>query len=231
MLYKITYNSWLPLDCALVKENKKIPPATVKRLPLYLQCLDQIDSDSIGISSKNLASLAKVNDAQVRRDLSYLGTLGTRGVGYDIKTLRNQLQLELGLVEGWSAVIVGVGNLGSALAHYGGFKDKGFGVVGLFDDDPKKINSQVAGLVVTPLNKMEEYCKKYNVAIGIIATPGEYAQGVADQLINCGVRSILNFAPVLLKNVKDVQIRSVDLSQELQILSYYLDRPILKAVD
>tara|TARA_E500000331_G_scaffold249174_1_gene239596 strand:- start:2642 stop:3286 length:645 start_codon:yes stop_codon:yes gene_type:complete len=214
-----------------VKENRKIPPATVKRLPLYLQCLDQIDSDSIGISSKNLADLAKVNDAQVRRDLSYLGTLGTRGVGYDIKTLRNQLQLELGLVEGWSAVIVGVGNLGSALAHYGGFKDKGFGVVGLFDDDPKKINSQVAGLVVTPLNKMEEYCKKYNVAIGIIATPGEYAQGVADQLIECGVRSILNFAPVLLKNVKDVQIRSVDLSQELQILSYYLDRPILKAVD
>ena len=221
----------MPLDCALVKENRKIPPATVKRLPLYLQCLDQIDSDSIGISSKNLADLAKVNDAQVRRDLSYLGTLGTRGVGYDIKTLRNQLQLELGLVEGWSAVIVGVGNLGSALAHYGGFKDKGFGVVGLFDDDPKKINSQVAGLVVTPRNKMEEYCKKYNVAIGIIATPGEYAQGVADQLIDCGVRSILNFAPVLLKNVKDVQIRSVDLSQELQILSYYLDRPILKAVD
>ena len=221
----------MPLDCALVKENRKIPPATVKRLPLYLQCLDQIDSDSIGISSKNLADLAKVNDAQVRRDLSYLGTLGTRGVGYDIKTLKNQLQLELGLVEGWSAVIVGVGNLGSALAHYGGFKDKGFGVVGLFDDDPKKINSQVAGLVVTPLSKMEEYCKKYNVAIGIIATPGEYAQGVADQLIDCGVRSILNFAPVLLKNVKDVQIRSVDLSQELQILSYYLDRPILKAVD
>ncbi len=230
-MYKITYNFNLPLDCALVKENRKIPPATVKRLPLYLQCLDQIDSDSIGISSKNLADLAKVNDAQVRRDLSYLGTLGTRGVGYDIKTLRNQLQLELGLVEGWSAVIVGVGNLGSALAHYGGFKDKGFGVVGLFDDDPKKINSQVAGLVVTPLSKMEEYCKKYNVAIGIIATPGEYAQGVADQLIDCGVRSILNFAPVLLKNVKDVQIRSVDLSQELQILSYYLDRPILKAVD
>ena len=214
-----------------MKENKKIPPATVKRLPLYLQCLDQVDNDSVGISSRNLAELAKVNDAQVRRDLSYLGSLGTRGVGYDIKTLRNQIQLELGLVEGWRAIIVGVGNLGSALAHYGGFKDKGFGVVGLFDDDPKKINSQVAGLVVTPLSKMEEYCKKYNVAIGIIATPGEYAQGVADQLIDCGVRSILNFAPVLLKNIKNVQIRSVDLSQELQILSYYLDRPILKAVD
>ena len=214
-----------------MKEKQKIPPATVKRLPLYLQCLDQVDNDSVGISSRNLAELAKVNDAQVRRDLSYLGSLGTRGVGYDIKTLRNQIQLELGLVEGWSAIIVGVGNLGSALAHYGGFKDKGFGVVGLFDDDPKKINNQVAGLVVTPLSKMKEYCKKYNVAIGIIATPGEYAQGVADQLIDCGVRSILNFAPVLLKNIKNVQIRSVDLSQELQILSYYLDRPILKAVD
>ncbi len=121
--------------------------------------------------------------------------------------------------------------MGSALAHYGGFKDKGFGVVGLFDDDSKKINSQVAGLVVKPLSDLQDYCNKFNVAIGIIATPGEFAQGVADELINCGVRSILNFAPVLLKNAKDVQIRSVDLSQELQILSYYLDRPILKAVD
>ena len=214
-----------------MKENKKIPPATVKRLPLYLQCLDQISDDEIGISSSKLAELAKVNDAQVRRDLSYLGTLGTRGVGYDISTLRNQLQLELGLVEGWSAVIVGIGNLGSALAHYGGFREKGFGIVGLFDDDPKKINSQVAGLVIKPLSDLEKYCEKYNVAIGIIATPGEYAQSVADKLIGCGVRSILNFAPVLLKNVPNVQIRSVDLSQELQILSYYLDRPILKAVD
>ena len=214
-----------------MKENKKIPPATVKRLPLYLQCLDQVSGDDIGISSSKLAELAKVNDAQVRRDLSYLGTLGTRGVGYDISTLRNQLQLELGLVEGWSAVIVGIGNLGSALAHYGGFREKGFGIVGLFDDDPKKINSQVAGLVIKPLKDLEKYCEKFNVAIGIIATPGEYAQGVADQLTGCGVRSILNFAPVLLKNVPDVQIRSVDLSQELQILSYYLDRPVLKAVD
>ena len=214
-----------------MKENKRIPPATVKRLPLYLQCLEQINPDEIGVSSKKLAELTKLNDAQVRRDLSYLGTLGTRGVGYDIATLRNQLQLELGLVEGWSAVIVGVGNLGSALAHYGGFRDKGFGVVGLFDDDPKKINKQVAGLVVKPLIDLSKDCEKFNVAIGIIATPSQYAQAVADELINCGVRSILNFAPVLLKNVPDVQIRSVDLSQELQILSYYLDRPVLKAVD
>ena len=213
-----------------MKNNNKIPPATVKRLPIYLQCLELIDDKTIGISSKKLAELAKVNDAQVRRDLSYLGTLGTRGVGYEVSTLRNQLQLELGLVEGWSAVIVGVGNLGSALAHYGGFQERGFGVVGLFDDDPKKINKQIAGLVVKPISEIQNTCEKYNVAIGIIATPGKVAQEIADKLIECNIKSILNFAPVLLKNTTDVQIRSVDLSQELQILSYYLDRPVLKAV-
>ena len=126
--------------------------------------------------------------------------------------------------------IVGVGNLGSALAHYGGFQERGFGVVGLFDDDPKKINKQIAGLVVKPTSDIESVCEKYNVAIGIIATPGKVAQEIADQLVDCGVKSILNFAPVLLKNIPDVQIRSVDLSQELQILSYYLERPVLKAV-
>src|SRR5210317_1051316 len=103
-----------------------------------------MSDEDIGISSNKLAELAKVNDAQVRRDLSYLGTLGTRGVGYDISTLRNQIQLELGLVEGWSAVIVGIGNLGSALAHYGGFREKGFGIVALFDDDPKKTNCRIS---------------------------------------------------------------------------------------
>ena len=103
-------------------------------------------------------------------------------------------------------------------------------ILALFDDDPKKINKQIAGSIVKPTSELKEVCDKYKVAIGIISTPGEYAQSVADQLINSGVRSILNFAPVLLKNIPDVQIRSVDLSQELQILSYYLDRPILKAV-
>ena len=121
----------------------------------------------IGISSKNLAGLAKVNDAQVRRDLSYLGTLGTRGVGYDVSTLRNQTQLELGLVEGWSAVIIGVGNLGSALAHYGGFKERGFGVVALFDDDPKK-----SGVKKDEIYSFFEYClSKGNNPIGIMTIP------------------------------------------------------------
>lgn len=211
-----------------MKNNTNIPPATVQRLPLYLQCLDQIDTNSVGISSKKIAEIAKVNDAQVRRDLSYLGTLGTRGVGYDVITLRKQLELELGLVDGLSAIIVGIGNLGSALAEYGGFKEKGFKIVGLFDEDTKKLNKQIAGLTVNPLSKMKDVCDKYNVAIGIIATPEEVAEEIAHKLMDSGIKSILNFAPAMLKNKPGIQIRSVDLSQELQILSYYLDRKPLK---
>ena len=211
-----------------MKNNTNIPPATVQRLPLYLQCLDQIDTNSVGISSKKIAEIAKVNDAQVRRDLSYLGTLGTRGVGYDVITLRKQLELELGLVDGLSAIIIGIGNLGSALAEYGGFKEKGFKIVGLFDEDPKKLNKQIAGLTVNPISKMKDVCEKYNVAIGIIATPEEVAEEIADKLVDSGIKSILNFAPAMLKNKPGIQIRSVDLSQELQILSYYLDRKPLK---
>ena len=208
--------------------KNNIPKATVQRLPLYLQCLEQLDTNSVGISSKKIAEIAKVNDAQVRRDLSYLGTLGTRGVGYNILTLRKQLELELGLVDGLSAIIIGIGNLGSALAEYGGFKEKGFKIVGLFDSDSNKLHKQIGNLAVKPLSEIKDTCEKYNVAIGIITTPEKVAEEIAEKLIDCGIKSILNFAPVMLKNKPGIQIRSVDLSQELQILSYYLDRQPLK---
>ena len=211
-----------------MKNNRNVPPATVQRLPLYLQCLEQLDNNSVGISSKKIAEIAKVNDAQVRRDLSYLGTLGTRGVGYDVLTLRKQLELELGLADGLSAIIIGVGNLGSALAEYGGFKEKGFKIVGLFDSDSKKLNKQIGSLAVKSLSEIKNTCEKYNVSIGIIATPEKVAEEIADKLIDSGIKSILNFAPIMLKNKPGIQIRSVDLSQELQILSYYLDREHLK---
>jgi len=211
-----------------VKNNRNIPPATVQRLPLYLQCLEHLDNNSVGISSKKIAEIAKVNDAQVRRDLSYLGTLGTRGVGYNILTLRKQLELELGLADGLSAIIIGIGNLGSALAEYGGFKEKGFKIVGLFDSDSNKLNKQIGSLAVKPLSEIKNTCEKYNVSIGIIATPEKVAEEIAEKLINSGIKSILNFAPIMLKNKPGIQIRSVDLSQELQILSYYLDREPLK---
>ena len=210
-----------------MKNNRNIPPATVQRLPLYLQCLEHLDNNSVGISSKKIAEIAKVNDAQVRRDLSYLGTLGTRGVGYNILTLRKQLELELGLADGLSAIIIGVGNLGSALAEYGGFKEKGFKIVGLFDSDSNKLNKQIGSLAVKSLSEIKNTCEKYNVSIGIIATPEKVAEEIADKLIDSGIKSILNFAPIMLKNKPGIQIRSVDLSQELQILSYYLDREAL----
>ena len=213
------------IDCALVKN--KIPEATVKRLSLYLNCIAEVGNSNSRISSEKLAKLARVNPAQVRRDLSYLGSLGTRGVGYDLSTLKNQLNIVLGLVEGWSAIIVGAGNLGSALAQYEGFEDKGFGIVGLYDVDSKKVSTKVAGIVVKHIEKINDDIKKYKVAIGIITTPSEFAQDTANLLISGGIKSILNFAPSRIESTDSgVVIKNVDLSQELQVLSYYLDEPL-----
>ena len=213
------------IDCALVKS--KIPEATVKRLSLYLNCIAEVGNSNSRISSEKLAKLARVNPAQVRRDLSYLGSLGTRGVGYDLSTLKNQLNIALGLVEGWSAIIVGAGNLGSALAQYEGFEDKGFAIVGLYDVDSKKISTKIAGLVVKHIEKINDDVKKYKVAIGIITTPSEFAQDTANLLIAGGIKSILNFAPSRIESTDGgVVIKNVDLSQELQVLSYYLDEPL-----
>jgi len=213
------------IDCALVKS--KIPEATVKRLSLYLNCIADVGNSNSRISSEKLANLARVNPAQVRRDLSYLGSLGTRGVGYDLSTLKNQLNIALGLVEGWSAIIVGAGNLGSALAQYEGFEDKGFAIVGLYDVDSKKISTKIAGLVVKHIEKINDDVKKYKVAIGIITTPSEFAQDTANLLIAGGIKSILNFAPSRIESTDGgVVIKNVDLSQELQVLSYYLDEPL-----
>ena len=206
--------------------KNKIPPATVKRLPIYLNCLGNIPKGKNRLSSTKLAELAKVNPAQVRRDLSYLGTLGTRGVGYEISTLRSQLRMELGLGQGWNAIIVGAGNLGTALAQYKGFEEKGFVIVGLYDTDEKKVSSKIAGLTVRSVDKIKEDCNNHPVAIGIIATPAEFAQETAMSLVDAGVKSILNFAPIRIDNIGHVQTRNVDLSQELQVLSYYLDRDL-----
>ena len=213
------------IDCALVKS--KIPEATVKRLSLYLNCIAEVGNSNPRISSEKLAKLARVNPAQVRRDLSYLGSLGTRGVGYDLSTLKNQLNIALGLVEGWSAIIDGAGNLGSALAQYEGIEDKGFAIVGLYDVDSKKISTKIAGLVVKHIEKINDDVKKYKVAIGIITTPSEFAQDTANLLIAGGIKSILNFAPSRIESTDSgVVIKNVDLSQELQVLSYYLDEPL-----
>ena len=206
--------------------KNKIPPATVKRLPIYLNSLGNVRKGTKRLSSTKLAELAKVKPEQVRRDLSYLGSLGTRGVGYEISKLRSQLRLELGLGERWNAIIIGAGNLGTALAQYNGFEEKGFAIVGLYDADEKKVSSKIAGLTVRSVDKIKEDCNKHPVAIGIITTPAQFAQETATNLVDAGVKSILNFAPIRIDSIGDIQTRNVDLSQELQILSYYLDRDI-----
>ncbi len=192
---------------------------TVERLPIYLQCLDELPQSADWISSERLASIAGVNPAQVRKDLSFLGSYGVRGVGYDVDNLRQQIERELGSCR---VAIVGAGNLGAALANYPGFDERGFEVAGVFDVDEAKIGSNVNGVVVEPFTALEAAVGERNVSIGIIATPGHAAQEVADRLAAAGVHSILNFAPVVLHCDDHVDVRRVDLSTELQVLSFYL---------
>lgn len=201
-----------------------VPPTTVQRLPLYLRCLDDLPSGQGRISSGELAVLAGLNSAMVRKDLSYLGSYGVRGVGYDVEHLRVQMRQELGLDQVWRVVIVGAGNLGSALANYGGLGVRGFEFVGLFDDDPVKVGTDVGSLVVEPAAALGSAVSERNASIGIITVPAESAQDVAEALAAAGVRSILNFAPTVVKVPESVHVRRVDLSTELQVLSFYLSR-------
>lgn len=201
--------------------KQPVPRATVQRLPLYLQLLDE-RSDQARTSSDELAALAGINAAKVRKDLSYLGSYGTRGVGYEVEQLRFEIRRALGLTSGWRLAIIGVGNLGSALANYAGFQGGGFGVAGLFDEDPAKVGQEIAGLVVEPLSRLDKAVAEREIDIGVVAVPASAAQDVADRLAACGIRSILNFAPTVIQVPDGVEVRRVDLSTELQVLGYHL---------
>ena len=205
--------------------TRPVPEATVGRLPLYLRVLTEVAaSGSATVSSAALAAGSGVNPAKVRKDLSFLGSYGTRGVGYDVAYLLHQVRRELGLTQDWPVAIVGVGNLGRALAGYRGFGQRGFRPAALFDADPATIGGEIGGLPVHPVAELEERVRIGRIAIGVICTPAAAAQGVADALVAAGVRSILNFAPVVLTVPDDVVVRKVDLAQELQILTYYEQR-------
>lgn len=195
------------------------------RLPLYLRALAGLAERGIAtVSSDELAVSAGVNSAKLRKDLSYLGSYGTRGVGYEVEYLRYQISREIGLTQDWPVVIVGIGNLGHALANYAGFASRGFRVAALVDVDPARIGEDVAGLRVRHADDLERVVDEHHVAIGVIATPARVAQHVCDRLVAAGVTSILNFAPTLLQVPGDVDLRKVDLSIELQILAYHEQR-------
>jgi redox-sensing transcriptional repressor len=207
------------------RTRRRIPDATVARLPIYLQILtEQAAGGTDNLSSEGLADLAGVNAAKVRKDLSYLGSYGTRGVGYDVDHLVYQIRRELGLDHDWPVVIVGAGNLGQALAGYGGFNDRGFPVAGIVDIDPSKVDAVVGGVRVRPLDELPQIVAARSISIGVIATPPTAAQDAADRLTKAGVTSILNFAPVVLSVPAGITVRKVDLAVELQILSYHEQR-------
>lgn len=214
------------IECLMVDRTRRpIPEATVARLPVYARSLGELTRNGVTtISSARLAELAGVNAAKVRKDLSYLGSYGTRGVGYDVEYLLYQMSHELGLTEDRPVAIVGMGNLGHALANYHGFGDRGFVVAALIDADPAKVGEPMGDLVVRSTADLAEVVAEHNIAIGVIATPAEVAQEVADALVDAGVRSILNFAPAMVSVPTGVSLRGVDLAVELQILSFYQQR-------
>jgi redox-sensing transcriptional repressor len=204
---------------------REIPEATVARLPIYLRALNTLSEDgTVTCSSEDLAAAAGVNSAKLRKDLSYLGSYGTRGVGYDVAYLRYQIAREIGVTQDWSVVIVGIGNLGHALANYSGFRSRGFRVVALLDADPERHAEIVAGVDVRPFDDLTQIVREQGVAIGVIATPAAAAQAVADKMVEVGITSILNFAPTVLNVGPGVDVRKVDLSIELQILAYHEQR-------
>ncbi|MGY1651455.1 redox-sensing transcriptional repressor Rex [Geodermatophilus sp. SYSU D01119] len=204
-----------------MQSRPRIPEATVARLAVYLRVLTGLADGGRGtVSSGELASAAGVNPAGLRKDLSHLGPCGTRGVGYEVSTLRDRIAGVLGMETAHACVLVGIGNLGAALAGYGGFGSRGFEFVGLFDASPARVGQQIGGLPVRPVAELEDVVAATGATIGVIATPAEVAQPICDRLTTAGVRSILNFAPVTLSAPAGVDVRQVDLSVELQVLAF-----------
>ena len=205
--------------------ERRIPEATVARLPVYLRSLLELaEAKTTTISSERLAEMAGVNAAKVRKDLSYLGSYGTRGVGYDVEYLLFQMSRELGLTQDWPVVIVGIGNLGQALANYGGFTERGFPVAALVDADRSKVGQKIGDLAIRHIDELPQIASEHDIAIGIIATPAHVAQEVADRLTEAGISAVLNFAPSVISVPREVTLRKVDLAVELQILSFYQQR-------
>lgn len=205
--------------------RRVIPDATVARLPEYLRALTDLAGRGIAsVSSEELATEAGVRSAKLRKDLSHLGSYGVRGVGYEVEVLAHEISRELGLTQNWPVAIVGLGNLGHALAAYSGFGTRGFHVVALLDRDREVVGQKVAGMIVGSVDDLEQVVIGRGVAIGVIATPAASAQEVCDRFVAVGVRSVLNFAPCVLSVPEGVDVRKVDLATELQILAFHEQR-------
>lgn len=201
----------------------KIPEATVIRLSIYSRQLSNLRKAGVEtVSSEEIANSVGVSSAQVRKDLAYFGEFGTRGVGYPVDELLANLTKILGLNREWNLAIVGAGKLGSALALYEGFRQRGFSIRAIVDHDPNRVGVDLAGVVVDPLDRLETLIKERDINIGIITVPASQAQHTTDRLVGAGVAAILNFSPQVLRVPPEVVLRNVDLAVNLKVLSFNL---------
>ncbi len=206
------------------RSDSEIPDIVVGRLPIYLRALIRLQQEGREItSSQELGERLGISSAQIRKDLSHFGEFGKQGTGYTVATLAAELQRILHVDREWDVALVGVGDLGRAIAHYGGFAHRGFCITHVFDNDPEKIGQKVNNLVIQPVSKMKETIKKAGIRIAMITTPADSAQEIADELVEAGVGAILSYAPVTLSVPKNVRVQYIDPVLHLQRMSYYLN--------
>ena len=202
---------------------RKIAESTVRRLSLYLRFLEEFEEQgATTVSSEVLASRGGTTSAQVRKDLSFFGSFGKRGLGYQVPALKSRLREILGLDRRYRVVVIGAGKIGSALVQYGGFGSRGFDLVAIYDNDPAKVGRQWNGLLVRHVRELEADLAREQADIAAVVTPSDSAQAVADRLVSCGITAILNFAPVQLQVPDAVTVKTVNLVLELEALSYVL---------
>ncbi|MDQ1743843.1 MAG: redox-sensing transcriptional repressor [Pseudonocardiales bacterium] len=206
-------------------DQRSVPEATVARLATYLRALIGLGEHGVAtVSSESLATAAGVNSAKLRKDLSYLGSYGVRGVGYDVSVLTEQINKTLGLHQNRAVALIGLGHLGQALAGYAGFASRGFRIAALIDAHPALVGTRLHGLTVQHVDELADIVRRESIAIAVVAVPAAAAQDVCDRLVSAGVTSILNFAPTVLNVPSHVDVRKVDLAAELQILSFHDNR-------
>lgn len=210
--------------------KRKIPEGTISRLCIYLREITELTKVNIRtVSSAELGERTNLSDAQVRKDLGYFGQFGVSGVGYDTGELKSALEKILGKNRTWNVAVVGVGHLGSALLSYPGFKERGLHIVAAFDSDARKIGKLAKDVAIQSIDDLPKAVAEKKVSIGIIAVPAKNAQEVADKLIKAGVECILNFAPTTLTVPENVKVKDMDLSREMETLSYYLVNSVKKS--
>lgn len=202
---------------------KRIAESTVRRLSIYLRFLEEFESRGLAtISSDALAARGGTTSAQVRKDLSFFGSFGKRGLGYSVPELTRRLREILGLGREWRVIIIGAGKIGTALAQYAGFRQRGFHIINVYDSDPAKIGRSVDGFVVRDVAELERDAARDDIQIAVLTVPGEVAQLVVDRVIDSGIRAIMSFAPVQLQIPEHVTVKTVNMAMELEGLSFAL---------